>query len=38
MFKSVSKNRIHKKINFGKHFPKTIYEGKIGITKGLEET
>jgi hypothetical protein len=25
-------------MNFGKHFPKTIYEGKIGILEGLEET
>jgi hypothetical protein len=31
MFKSVLKNRIRKKLNFKKHFPKTIYEGKIGI-------
>jgi hypothetical protein len=37
MFKSISKNTIRKNINFGKHFPKTIYEGKIEISKGLEE-
>jgi hypothetical protein len=38
MFKSNSENRIRKNINFGKHFPKTIYEGKIGFLEGLEET
>jgi hypothetical protein len=37
-FKSISENRIRKNINFGKHFPKIIYEGKIGISEGLEET
>jgi hypothetical protein len=31
------KNRIRKNIIFGKHFPKTIYEGKIEISEGLEE-
>jgi hypothetical protein len=25
-------------MNFGKYFAKTIYEGKIGILEGLEET
>jgi hypothetical protein len=25
-------------MNFGKYFVKTIYEGKIGISEGLEET
>jgi hypothetical protein len=38
MFKSISENRIRKNINFGKRFPKTICEGKIGISKGLKET
>jgi hypothetical protein len=38
MFKSISENRIRKNINFGKHFPKTIYEGKIEISEGLKET
>jgi hypothetical protein len=38
MFKSFSKNRIRKNIYFGKYFPKTIYEGRIGILEGLEET
>jgi hypothetical protein len=38
MFKSISKNRIRKNINFGKHFPKTTFECKIGISEGLEET
>jgi hypothetical protein len=38
MFKSISENRIRKNINFGKRFPKTIYEGKIGILEGLKET
>jgi hypothetical protein len=38
MFKSISENRIQKNINFGKHFPKTIYEGKIGIEEGLKKT
>jgi hypothetical protein len=36
-FKSILKNRIRKNINFRKHFPKTIYEGKIEISEGLEE-
>jgi hypothetical protein len=36
-FKSILKNRIWKNINFRKHFPKTIYEGKIEISEGLEE-
>jgi hypothetical protein len=38
MFKSNSENRIRKNINSEKHFSKTIYEGKIGFLKGLEET
>jgi hypothetical protein len=38
MFKSISENRIRKNINFGKRFPKIIYEGKIGISEGLKET
>jgi hypothetical protein len=38
MFKPISENGIRKNINFGKHFSKTIYEGKIGISKGLKET
>jgi hypothetical protein len=38
MFKSISENRIRKNINFGKCFPKTIYEGKIGISERLKET
>jgi hypothetical protein len=25
-------------MNFGKHFPKIIYEGKIGISEWLKET
>jgi hypothetical protein len=37
-FKSISKNRIQKNINFEKHFPKTIFEGKILILEGPEET
>jgi hypothetical protein len=38
MFKSNSKKRIQKNLNFGKYFPKTIYEGKIGFLEWLEET
>jgi hypothetical protein len=38
MFKSISENRIRKNINFGKRFPKTVCEGKIGISEGLKET
>jgi hypothetical protein len=38
MFKSILENRIQKNRNFGKYFLKTIYEGKIGISEGLEET
>jgi hypothetical protein len=38
MFKSISENRIRNNMNFGKHFPKTICEGKIGILEGLKET
>jgi hypothetical protein len=38
MFKSISENRIRKNINFGKRFPKSICEGKIGILEGLKET
>jgi hypothetical protein len=36
-FKFILKNRIRKIINFVKLFPKTIYEGKIGISEGLKE-
>jgi hypothetical protein len=35
---SISENRIRKKMNFGKRFPKTIYESKIEILEGSEET
>jgi hypothetical protein len=28
------KNRFQKNMNFGKRFPKTIYEGKFGISGG----
>jgi hypothetical protein len=38
MFKSILENRIRKNINFGKRFPKTICEGKIGISKGSKDT
>jgi hypothetical protein len=38
MFESNSENRIRKIIKFGKHFPKTIYKGKIEFLKGLVET
>jgi hypothetical protein len=38
MFKYISENIIRKNINFGKRFPKTVYEGKIGISEGLKET
>jgi hypothetical protein len=36
-FKFISEYRIRKNINFRKHFPKTIYEGKIGILEGSKE-
>jgi hypothetical protein len=38
MFKYISENKIQKNLNFGKRFPKTIHEGKIGILEGLKET
>jgi hypothetical protein len=31
-------NRVRKNINFGKHFSKTIYEGKVEISEGSKET